>query len=140
MGHTIFESSGMSDKDVLEFVQISKNNMDAASGDENEMNNAAPVPMSSEMRNIMKRIPRLDNRSSILGRSGQTCMGRSGKVQIYIDEMTWQLEKTDRLDQSRRNEEQRGSDEERTMDNVFGIYLNLINRLVFVKCLLGRSK
>uniref|UniRef100_A0A8C4SC05 HTH CENPB-type domain-containing protein n=1 Tax=Erpetoichthys calabaricus TaxID=27687 RepID=A0A8C4SC05_ERPCA len=41
-------------KDILEFVQSSKNIIDADSDDENEMNNAAPVPTSSEMRNIMK--------------------------------------------------------------------------------------
>ncbi|GFU13836.1 hypothetical protein TNCV_940271 [Trichonephila clavipes] len=33
------------DKDNLEFVQSSKNIIDAASDDENEMNNAAPVPI-----------------------------------------------------------------------------------------------
>uniref|UniRef100_A0A8C4RRF5 Tigger transposable element-derived protein 4 n=1 Tax=Erpetoichthys calabaricus TaxID=27687 RepID=A0A8C4RRF5_ERPCA len=44
----------MADKDILEFVQSSKNIIDADSDDENEMNNAAPVPTSSEMRNIMK--------------------------------------------------------------------------------------
>ncbi|GFW60345.1 hypothetical protein TNCV_1844251 [Trichonephila clavipes] len=33
---------------------LSKNIIDAYSDDENEMNNAAPVPTSSEMRTIMK--------------------------------------------------------------------------------------
>ncbi|GFU77663.1 hypothetical protein TNCV_958741 [Trichonephila clavipes] len=37
---------------ILEFVQSSKNISDTDSGDENEMNNVAPVPTSSEMRNI----------------------------------------------------------------------------------------
>ncbi|GFV73013.1 putative DD41D transposase [Trichonephila clavipes] len=41
----------MADKDILEFVQSSKNIFDADSDNENEMNNAAPVPTSSEMRN-----------------------------------------------------------------------------------------
>ncbi|GFW74607.1 DDE-1 domain-containing protein [Trichonephila clavipes] len=44
----------MADKNILEFVQSSKNITDADSDDENEMNNAAPVPTESEMRNIMK--------------------------------------------------------------------------------------
>ncbi|GFY14032.1 hypothetical protein TNCV_1296931 [Trichonephila clavipes] len=42
------------DKVNLEFVQSSKNIIEAYSRDENEMNTAAPVPMSSEMRSIMK--------------------------------------------------------------------------------------
>ncbi|GFV29674.1 SCAN domain-containing protein 3 [Trichonephila clavipes] len=41
----------MADKDILMFVQSTKNIIDADSDDENEMNN---VPTSSEMRNIMK--------------------------------------------------------------------------------------
>ncbi|GFW49263.1 hypothetical protein TNCV_3057731 [Trichonephila clavipes] len=44
----------MADKDILEFVQSSKNIIDEDSDDENEMNNAIPVPTSSKMRNIMK--------------------------------------------------------------------------------------
>ncbi|GFT62323.1 hypothetical protein TNCV_4717211 [Trichonephila clavipes] len=43
----------MEDKDILEFVQSSKD-MDADLDDENEMNNEAPVPTSSEMRNIVE--------------------------------------------------------------------------------------
>ncbi|GFV14070.1 uncharacterized protein TNCV_525461 [Trichonephila clavipes] len=43
------------DKDILELVQSSKNIIDADSDDENGMSNAAPVHMSSEMRNIIKR-------------------------------------------------------------------------------------
>ncbi|GFW28862.1 hypothetical protein TNCV_201851 [Trichonephila clavipes] len=39
---------------TFEFVQSSKNIIDADSEDENEMNSAAPVPTSSEVRNIMK--------------------------------------------------------------------------------------
>ncbi|GFU75768.1 hypothetical protein TNCV_1652281 [Trichonephila clavipes] len=46
----------MADKDILEFVQISKNIIDSDSDEENEMKNEAPVPTSSEMKNIMKRI------------------------------------------------------------------------------------
>ncbi|GFW92776.1 SCAN domain-containing protein 3 [Trichonephila clavipes] len=37
------------DKDVMELVQSSKNIIDADSDDENEVNNVAPVPTSSEM-------------------------------------------------------------------------------------------
>ncbi|GFU99564.1 hypothetical protein TNCV_4082851 [Trichonephila clavipes] len=44
----------MADKDILEFVQSSKNIIHADSIDENEMNNAAPVPTSSELRNVLK--------------------------------------------------------------------------------------
>ncbi|GFT12689.1 hypothetical protein TNCV_5094551 [Trichonephila clavipes] len=42
------------DKDIFEFVQSSKNIIDADSKDENEMNDETPVPTSSEMRNITK--------------------------------------------------------------------------------------
>ncbi|GFX38795.1 hypothetical protein TNCV_4748651 [Trichonephila clavipes] len=44
----------MADKDILEFVQSSKNIIDADSSDENEMKNAASDHTSYEMRNIMK--------------------------------------------------------------------------------------
>ncbi|GFT87791.1 hypothetical protein TNCV_799071 [Trichonephila clavipes] len=44
----------MADKDILEFVQSSKNIIDTDSDDESEKNNAAPVPTSSEMRITMK--------------------------------------------------------------------------------------
>ncbi|GFV73409.1 SCAN domain-containing protein 3 [Trichonephila clavipes] len=40
----------IADKDILELVQSSKNIIDTDSKDEKEMNNAAPVPPSSEMR------------------------------------------------------------------------------------------
>ncbi|GFW34062.1 hypothetical protein TNCV_287461 [Trichonephila clavipes] len=43
----------MAEKDNLEFVQSSKN-IDAVSDEENVMNNVTPVPMSSDMRNIIK--------------------------------------------------------------------------------------
>ncbi|GFW69930.1 transposable element Tcb2 transposase [Trichonephila clavipes] len=43
----------MADKDILEFVQSSKNIIDAESADKKEMNKAAPVSTSSE-RNIME--------------------------------------------------------------------------------------
>ncbi|GFV03889.1 SCAN domain-containing protein 3 [Trichonephila clavipes] len=46
----------MADKDILEFVQSSKNIIEANSEDGNEMNNAVHVPTSFEMRNIMKSI------------------------------------------------------------------------------------
>ncbi|GFV53015.1 lachesin [Trichonephila clavipes] len=41
-------------KDILEFVQSSKNIIDADFNDKNEKNNTAPVPTSSEMKNIRK--------------------------------------------------------------------------------------
>ncbi|GFT13009.1 uncharacterized protein TNCV_431321 [Trichonephila clavipes] len=44
----------MAHKDILEFVQSSKNVIDADLNDENEMDITALGPTSSEMRNIMK--------------------------------------------------------------------------------------
>ncbi|GFU58800.1 hypothetical protein TNCV_2331781 [Trichonephila clavipes] len=44
----------MADKDILEFVQSSKDVI-AGSEDENEINNADLVPTPSEMRNIIKK-------------------------------------------------------------------------------------
>ncbi|GFY25175.1 transposable element Tc3 transposase [Trichonephila clavipes] len=41
-------------KDILEFLQSSKNIIDEDSYEENEMNNAASVPKSSKIRTIMK--------------------------------------------------------------------------------------
>ncbi|GFV08426.1 hypothetical protein TNCV_328601 [Trichonephila clavipes] len=46
----------MADNDSLELVESLKNTIDADSKDENEMNNAAPVPTSSGMRNVLKSI------------------------------------------------------------------------------------
>ncbi|GFW05828.1 uncharacterized protein TNCV_603001 [Trichonephila clavipes] len=40
----------------MEFVQSSKNIIDADSTDENEKNNVTPVPKSFEMKNLMKSI------------------------------------------------------------------------------------
>ncbi|GFU16040.1 SCAN domain-containing protein 3 [Trichonephila clavipes] len=44
----------MADKDILEFAQGSKNIIEAYSDDENGTNNAATVPISSEIRSITK--------------------------------------------------------------------------------------
>ncbi|GFS48254.1 hypothetical protein TNCV_2296431 [Trichonephila clavipes] len=44
----------MTNKDILEFVQSSKNNIEADSDEENGTNNTAPVTTPLEMRNIMK--------------------------------------------------------------------------------------
>ncbi|GFY04524.1 hypothetical protein TNCV_4416101 [Trichonephila clavipes] len=53
----------MEDKDILEFVLSSKNIIHADPEDENEMNNAAPVPMASEMTSSPEtRNPCLRNR------------------------------------------------------------------------------
>ncbi|GFY14589.1 hypothetical protein TNCV_4827931 [Trichonephila clavipes] len=46
----------MTDKDIWEFVQSSKNIIDADSWDENEMDNANPFLTSLETKNIMKSI------------------------------------------------------------------------------------
>ncbi|GFX05435.1 hypothetical protein TNCV_1007571 [Trichonephila clavipes] len=45
-------------KTFFEFVQSSKNIIDVDSDDENEMNNIAPVPTSSKMRNNVKNMRR----------------------------------------------------------------------------------
>ncbi|GFS98584.1 SCAN domain-containing protein 3 [Trichonephila clavipes] len=42
----------MPDKDILKLVESSKNIVVADSDNENERNSAAPVPVSTEMRNI----------------------------------------------------------------------------------------
>ncbi|GFU67360.1 hypothetical protein TNCV_640601 [Trichonephila clavipes] len=44
----------MEGKDILEFVQSLKNIIYEDSDDDNEMNNAPPVPTLFEMKNIMK--------------------------------------------------------------------------------------
>ncbi|GFY01700.1 hypothetical protein TNCV_2608831 [Trichonephila clavipes] len=46
----------MTNRDILELDQSSKNIIDADFDDENEINYAAPVPTSSEMRNVMKSL------------------------------------------------------------------------------------
>ncbi|GFS78542.1 hypothetical protein TNCV_3147811 [Trichonephila clavipes] len=50
----VYIATIMADKDILKFVQSSKNIIDRDSDDEIGVNNATPVPTSSEMRNIMK--------------------------------------------------------------------------------------
>ncbi|GFU55978.1 hypothetical protein TNCV_1557331 [Trichonephila clavipes] len=44
----------MAHKDILEFVQSTKNIVDACFDNENEMNNAVTVPTSSNIRNSIK--------------------------------------------------------------------------------------
>ncbi|GFT97915.1 hypothetical protein TNCV_2168111 [Trichonephila clavipes] len=51
----------MADKDILEFVQSSTNIIDADSDDEKEMNNAAPVPASSEIQFLLREDLHLDH-------------------------------------------------------------------------------
>ncbi|GFU80781.1 hypothetical protein TNCV_515081 [Trichonephila clavipes] len=46
----------LEDKDILKFDKSLKNIIYADSDNENEMNNGASVPTSSEMRNIIKSI------------------------------------------------------------------------------------
>ncbi|GFX38131.1 hypothetical protein TNCV_3837301 [Trichonephila clavipes] len=48
----------MAGKDILEFVQSKRNIIDANSVYEKEINYAAPVPTSSEMRSVMKNMRR----------------------------------------------------------------------------------
>ncbi|GFY23941.1 uncharacterized protein TNCV_4896221 [Trichonephila clavipes] len=55
---TANDATIMTDKDILEFVQSSKNIIEADFDDENGLSNAAPVPTSSEMRNFMKKLQR----------------------------------------------------------------------------------
>ncbi|GFT26793.1 hypothetical protein TNCV_3709781 [Trichonephila clavipes] len=50
----VFTDLNMTSKDILEFVQSSKNIIEVDFYDEKEMNNAALVSTSSEMRNIKK--------------------------------------------------------------------------------------
>ncbi|GFT72928.1 hypothetical protein TNCV_1976491 [Trichonephila clavipes] len=70
----------MADQDILEFVQSSKNIIDADSGDQNEMNNSAPVPSSSDMRNIMKSM------SSYLDTHSNGEMNKKiGSIEQFID-------------------------------------------------------
>ncbi|GFU92593.1 hypothetical protein TNCV_4795211 [Trichonephila clavipes] len=47
-------ASIMVDKGILEFLRSLTCIIDADSDDENEMNNAAPVPPSSEIKNVIK--------------------------------------------------------------------------------------
>ncbi|GFW15047.1 uncharacterized protein TNCV_983391 [Trichonephila clavipes] len=65
----------MPDKDILECVQSSKNIIDADSDDDNEMNPAAPVPTSSEMRNMKSISSYLDPHSN----AKYECIGRIQK-------------------------------------------------------------
>ncbi|GFV68209.1 uncharacterized protein TNCV_1874911 [Trichonephila clavipes] len=46
----------MADKEHFGVCSELKKSIDADPDDENEINNPAPVPMSSEMRNIMKSL------------------------------------------------------------------------------------
>ncbi|GFT85104.1 hypothetical protein TNCV_791341 [Trichonephila clavipes] len=48
----------MTDKDILEFFQSTKNIIDADFDDENKMNNAAFVPTSYDIRNSIKSVRR----------------------------------------------------------------------------------
>ncbi|GFV08951.1 hypothetical protein TNCV_3821941 [Trichonephila clavipes] len=50
----VFKAPIMADKDILKFVQSSKNIMDADSNDGNNINNATPVSTIFEKRSIMK--------------------------------------------------------------------------------------
>ncbi|GFU07261.1 hypothetical protein TNCV_2655871 [Trichonephila clavipes] len=60
----------MAEKEILEFVQSSKN-IDADSDDKKEMYNAAPVPTSSVMRNIVKRRVWVQVTRSVTNRGNQ---------------------------------------------------------------------
>ncbi|GFV16507.1 hypothetical protein TNCV_4785691 [Trichonephila clavipes] len=53
----------MANKGFLELAQSSKSLIDADSDNGNEMNNAAPVPTSSEMKNINKMCGRTTDTS-----------------------------------------------------------------------------
>uniref|UniRef100_A0A8C4SEN5 HTH CENPB-type domain-containing protein n=1 Tax=Erpetoichthys calabaricus TaxID=27687 RepID=A0A8C4SEN5_ERPCA len=72
----------MTDKDILEFVQSSKNIIDADSDNENEMNNAAPVPTSSEMRNIMKSM-----RSYLDAHSNGEMNNKMNDIEQFVDNL-----------------------------------------------------
>ncbi|GFT79759.1 hypothetical protein TNCV_3961251 [Trichonephila clavipes] len=53
---TVRTDSIMTDNNILEFVQSSKNTIDTEFDEDNETNNAAPISKSFEMRNIMKKM------------------------------------------------------------------------------------
>ncbi|GFV89625.1 transposable element Tcb1 transposase [Trichonephila clavipes] len=63
--NNVYTSPIIADKDILKFVPISRNIDDADSDDENEMNNAAPNPTSSEMREHHEKNEKVSNHGSI---------------------------------------------------------------------------
>ncbi|GFY12964.1 DDE-1 domain-containing protein [Trichonephila clavipes] len=79
-------------KDILEFVQSSKNIIDTIDTDgEKEINNAAPVPTSSEMRNIMKSM-----RIYLGAHSNGEMNNKMGGIEQFVDNLMLkrQLKKT----------------------------------------------
>ncbi|GFU09673.1 hypothetical protein TNCV_5027181 [Trichonephila clavipes] len=60
----------MADKDSLEFVQSSKNIIDADYDDEHEMHNVGPVPTSSKMRNITRSYLDTQDNDKIINKMG----------------------------------------------------------------------
>ncbi|GFV69316.1 hypothetical protein TNCV_390121 [Trichonephila clavipes] len=70
------------DIDILEFIQSSKNIVEADSDNENEINNGAPVPMSSEMQNIMKSM-----RSYLDAHSNGEINNKMVDIYQYVDNL-----------------------------------------------------
>ncbi|GFX08669.1 uncharacterized protein TNCV_61961 [Trichonephila clavipes] len=67
---------------ILEFVQSSKNIIDADSNNENEMNNAAPVLTSSVKRNVMKIM-----RSDLDAYSNGEINNQMGDIEQFVDNL-----------------------------------------------------
>ncbi|GFT79210.1 hypothetical protein TNCV_2766451 [Trichonephila clavipes] len=70
----------MAYKDILEFVQSSKNIVDADSDDANAMDNAAPDPTSSEMKNIKK-----SKRSHLNALSNGEMNNKMDNIEQFVD-------------------------------------------------------
>ncbi|GFV14450.1 hypothetical protein TNCV_165771 [Trichonephila clavipes] len=68
------------DKGILEIVQSSKDIIDADLGDGNEKNDADPVLMSSEMRNIMK-----STRSYLDAHSDNEMNNKMDGIEQFVD-------------------------------------------------------
>ncbi|GFT29595.1 uncharacterized protein TNCV_4890481 [Trichonephila clavipes] len=79
----------MADKDIMEFVQSSKNIIDTDTDDENEMNKAAPAPTSSEMRKNMK-----SKRSYLDAHSNGEMNNKMDDIKQFVDSLMLKLKKT----------------------------------------------
>ncbi|GFW28923.1 hypothetical protein TNCV_202461 [Trichonephila clavipes] len=73
-------ASIIADNDIWECVQNSKNITAEDSEDENEMNNAAPVPISPELRNVMKCM-----RSYLDAHSNGKMNNKMDDIDQYVD-------------------------------------------------------
>ncbi|GFV37320.1 DDE-1 domain-containing protein [Trichonephila clavipes] len=72
----------IADKDNSEFVQSSRIIINTDSDDENKMNNAAPITVSSEMRNVMKSI-----RSYLDAHSNGEMNNKRDNIEQFVDNL-----------------------------------------------------